>query len=286
MTMARSASTPLDSSDERAAPAPTPRWAAATRCLRTARAAARSASNEPATTRYDARALARLLGDARGEAVTGLDTAPRTVAALPQRARAAALQTKAVASSQRSAPARTARRESTAVSAPAEPNRPNLVALRRAARGLLLASVPLATAALTVLALRTIERSSTPLLPSRASLPAQTLTTPDPERASTVVTTTPDHAPTAAPRVNAPLSQPQTASTALEGDAAPPALDAIGALSEGRYREALVAYRALARAQPERAVYAVIASVLERRLGARCRQQAESGALPCATPPR
>jgi hypothetical protein len=63
---------------------------------------------------------------------------------------------------------------------------------------------------------------------------------------------------------------------------APSREHAADALVSGRYDDALAAYRNLARARPGQPVFAAIATILERRLAARCKQRLESGAMPCA----
>jgi hypothetical protein len=55
----------------------------------------------------------------------------------------------------------------------------------------------------------------------------------------------------------------------------------VAALARGDYAQALAAYRSLARARPQRPVFAAIATILERKLRARCAARDQDGDMPC-----
>jgi hypothetical protein len=86
----------------------------------------------------------------------------------------------------------------------------------------------------------------------------------------------------AAPAAGSPASAAAT-STALAEPASstPTPRAAAEQLALGSYREALAAYRKLARARPEQPAFATVALLLERRLAERCRQRKEEGGVPC-----
>ena len=76
---------------------------------------------------------------------------------------------------------------------------------------------------------------------------------------------------------------PEASQHDLAGAKAVPAgaAAAVDALSAGHEREALIAYRSLARAHPEQPVFGVAAAILTQKLALRCKRQLESGGTPC-----
>lgn len=77
-------------------------------------------------------------------------------------------------------------------------------------------------------------------------------------------------APATTPRPTAPPASDAASSTLSE-------VEAVDALVAGRYERALLAYRSLELAHPEKRVYALAVSVLARRLSAGC----QAGAAAC-----
>jgi hypothetical protein len=143
---------------------------------------------------------------------------------------------------------------------------PRLLSRAVRPRWLLLIAAPLVGAALTLFGLSLAARRPHALPPHTASGPA----THSGPTASAVA-----KAGAAAPTVND--VRPATPSNVTTERAT-------AALAEGRYADALGAYRSLARRQPQRDAYAVIARILERRLQARCQRRTEAGGIPCSSP--
>jgi TolA-binding protein len=122
-------------------------------------------------------------------------------------------------------------------------------------------------------------RAPTPAPAAPAQVPTSAV------HAATARQSSDSHPAAARPTASALLptrSKVTAAALAAPVRAIPHSAAAIEKLASGDYRGALAAYRELASAFPEQPAYAAAASVLQRRLDARCKQRAETGDPACS----